>query len=100
NNARKDKHYEKKKTDKTLRSFDENINRGFYCRNVCGTCVDVCPNRANILVKINQSNIMMHIDDYCNDCGNCYISCPDPCRPYKDRFTLFRSVEDLEDSDN
>lgn len=97
--ARTDKHYGKKKKE-PLRSFAGPVNRGVGCRNVCGTCVDVCPNRANILVKIKHHKIMMHIDDYCNDCGNCYISCPDPCRPYKDRFTLFSSLADLADSDN
>jgi putative selenate reductase len=36
----------------------------------------------------------------CNECGNCAIFCPYSGRPYKDKFTLFPSEEDFNDSEN
>ena len=42
----------------------------------------------------------MHIDAYCNECGNCATFCPHSGRPYKDKFTLFSLEEDFENSEN
>ena len=36
----------------------------------------------------------------CNECGNCAVFCPYDGRPYKDKFTLFGSAEDMADSEN
>ena len=36
----------------------------------------------------------------CNECGNCAVFCPYDGRPYKDKFTLFWSEEDFENSEN
>ncbi|MFV0379294.1 MAG: 4Fe-4S dicluster domain-containing protein [Anaerorhabdus sp.] len=83
-----------------LVSFDDHKKVAIDCRVVCGSCVNVCPNRANITTIVDDKKVLMHIDDYCNECGNCYIFCPDPCTPYKDRFTLFSSSEDLKNSSN
>lgn len=83
-----------------LVKWGDNVKVGVDCRVVCGSCVNVCPNRANITTNLSDRKVMMHIDDYCNECGNCYIFCPDPCTPYRDRFTLFGSVEDMKNSTN
>ncbi len=72
------------------------------CSTVCENCVDVCPNRANVSVRVegfSQAQIL-HIDGMCNECGNCETFCPYESRPYKDKFTLFWSEADLINSTN
>ena len=72
------------------------------CPAVCEVCADVCPNRANVAVHVPgkcQAQII-HVDGMCNECGNCAVFCPYSGRPYKDKFTLFWSAEDFEDSEN
>lgn len=74
--------------------------RCLECSTVCESCVDVCPNRANIVVNVNGNPQIMHIDRMCNECGNCETFCPYSSAPYKDKFTLFNSKEDFNDSTN
>lgn len=85
---------------KPLATFGENVNVKVECKVTCGSCVNVCPNRANTTVVVDGVKRMLHLDDSCNECGNCYIFCPDKCTPYKDRLTLFSSKKALEDSTN
>ena len=77
--------------------------RCLSCAAVCETCVEVCPNRANVAVSVpgmRQSQIV-HVDGMCNECGNCAVFCPySQGRPYKDKLTLFWSREDFDDSTN
>ena len=72
------------------------------CSTVCEACVGVCPNRANISIKVPgfEKTQILHVDGMCNECGNCAIFCPYSGRPYKDKFTLFWSEEDFADSEN
>ncbi len=100
--AIEDKNYRKSEVarKKPLVSFDENVNVRVECKVTCGSCVNVCPNRANTTLMVDGIKRMMHIDDYCNECGNCYIFCPDKCTPYKDRLTLFAGKKELDDSTN
>lgn len=66
----------------------------YKCRN----CVDVCPNRANRpLPELKQA---VHMDDLCNECGNCACFCPFGYLPYRDKFTLFSAPEAMEQSEN
>lgn len=100
--AIENKNYKKSEVvrNKPLKTFDFNVNVKVDCRVTCGTCVNVCPNRANTTLNVAGQKRMMHIDDYCNECGNCYIFCPDKCAPYKDRLTLFAGKKELEESTN
>jgi putative selenate reductase len=78
-------------------------SRCLSCSSVCEICVDVCPNRANAVVKADgfaQRHQVVHIDRSCNECGNCATFCPHAGRPYKDKFTVFSSEEDFRDSEN
>lgn len=70
------------------------------CLKVCGACASVCPNRANVIVRVNGEKRMLHIDALCNECGNCASFCAEKCAPYLERMTLFDSPEALEDSRN
>lgn len=70
------------------------------CSTVCESCVDVCPNRANMVIYVHGSPQIIHVDRMCNECGNCETFCPYSSAPYKDKFTLFNSEEDFLDSTN
>ena len=72
------------------------------CETVCAVCADVCPNRANILLNIpgQAGGEILHMDEMCNECGNCAVFCPYDGAPYKDKFTLFGSEEDFNASEN
>lgn len=76
-------------------------DRCFACNIVCESCVDVCPNRANIAVEVSGiGKQIIHSDRMCNECGNCETFCPYDSAPYKDKFTLFNSEGDFNDSTN
>ena len=72
------------------------------CETICGACAEVCPNRANVVIHIPgcATAQILHVDGMCNECGNCAVFCPYDERPYRDKFTLFWSLEDFENSDN
>ena len=36
----------------------------------------------------------------CNECGNCTQFCPYASEPCRDKFTLFQTKEDMDDSKN
>ncbi|CAB1255099.1 putative selenate reductase subunit YgfK [Clostridium sp. MT-14] len=78
--------------------------RCLACSHICELCVDVCPNRANVLIKVEENfeskHQILHVDGMCNECGNCGIFCPYDGNPYKDKVTLFWSVRDFENSTN
>ena len=96
--------------------------RCLQCTAVCDKCVEVCPNRANysytsapfyadapILaveagkvvivdtegVAITQSRQIVHVDDFCNECGNCASFCVHQGRPYIDKPRIFMEEEDF-----
>ncbi len=77
-------------------------SRCLGCATVCETCVSVCPNRANVSVRVPGMALsqILHVDGMCNECGNCAVFCPYDSRPYRDKFTLFWSREDFENSGN
>lgn len=72
------------------------------CNTLCENCVDVCPNRANIAVRVpgRRMEQVVHIDRMCNECGNCLVFCPYSSAPYKDKFTVFMDEKDFENSEN
>lgn len=75
--------------------------RCLNCNCVCENCADVCPNRANVVITLPDYRCeIVHIDQMCNECGNCSAFCPYISSPYKDKFTLFRNEEDFNDSEN
>lgn len=76
--------------------------RCLSCSTVCENCVDVCPNRANISIQVPgmAKAQVVHVDDMCNECGNCKVFCPYASAPYLDKFTLFSSEGAMADSKN
>ncbi|NMM61912.1 putative selenate reductase subunit YgfK [Clostridium sp. P21] len=77
-------------------------NRCLECNHICESCTDVCPNRANVAVKVAGSKMpqIVHVDYMCNECGNCLVFCPYGSAPYKDKFTLFANEADFKNSEN
>lgn len=81
----------------------QEASRCLECNYVCSKCVDVCPNRANISIAVPgfQNRFQtLHLDAYCNECGNCAQFCPWQGRPYKDKVTVFSLAQDFENSTN
>ncbi len=97
--------------------------RCLECRTMCDKCVDVCPNRANVAFRtakaaigmpgfrvregrieataverfeIRQGRQILHIDDFCNECGNCETFCVHRGRPYRDKPRVFLTREGFE----
>jgi putative selenate reductase len=100
--------------------------RCVQCSTFCDKCIEVCPNRANFSYFISPVNLtlpilscsngdlvvsgnedfrvvqdrqIIHIDDFCNECGDCATFCVHEGKPYTDKPRLFleKSDFDLED---
>ena len=86
--------------------FKREASRCLECSYMCSKCVDVCPNRANVAIDMRAWEAfsdpyeIVHIDAYCNECGNCETFCPYSGGPYKKKFTIFSLKEDFENSTN
>jgi len=83
----------------------EEARRCLECDIFCNKCVEVCPNRANIAVPVRAPGFLnirqiIHIDAFCNECGNCATFCPYDGKPYRDKITLFSTIADLSASEN
>ncbi|MBR1937676.1 MAG: putative selenate reductase subunit YgfK [Spirochaetales bacterium] len=80
--------------------------RCLECSYLCNKCTEVCPNRANVAVDVRNYGFfenpyqILHIDAYCNECGNCEAFCPHDGGPYLKKFTLFSRQDDFENSTN
>lgn len=87
-------------------------SRCLLCSALCDKCVEVCPNRANLVLPIepvlwrlpilagNKGNLetvgeepfiiqqdrqILHIVDFCNECGNCATFCVHQGKPFRDK---------------
>jgi len=102
--------------------------RCLQCSTLCDKCVEVCPNRANYaytvsplrlelpllaceggelvmageeVLAIEQTRQIVHVDDFCNECGNCATFCVHQGKPYTDKPRLFLQWDDFEqETDN
>jgi putative selenate reductase len=105
--------------------------RCLQCSTLCDKCVEVCPNRANYALSLQQSSRqafkpislvvpkvscqqgklavtgqeafqieqprqIIHVDDFCNECGNCDTFCVHQGKPYRDKPRLFLRQDDYE----
>lgn len=98
--VRTDEVYSKKGILKTNGSVKDESIRCLECDKICECCVDVCPNRANVTLDVEGKKQILHIDCMCNECGNCTIFCPYNSAPYRDKFTLFHTLEAFNSSTN
>jgi putative selenate reductase len=80
--------------------------RCMECSYICNKCIDVCPNRANVAIDVRNTGLfddpfqILHLDAFCNECGNCDTFCPYDGGPYRKKFTLFNTKEDFDTSAN
>jgi len=85
-------------------TMDRESKRCLGCRALCTKCVEVCPNRANTMIRVangfRDEWQILHLDAFCNECGNCATFCPWDGKPYRDKLTIFASEEDLRKSTN
>jgi putative selenate reductase len=97
--------------------------RCLQCSTLCDKCVEVCPNRANYtffvapvsltlptvscqqgslvvtgeeVFQIEQPRQIIHVDDFCNECGNCETFCVHEGKPYLDKPRLFLMRDDFD----
>ncbi len=103
-------------------------SRCLQCSTLCDKCVEVCPNRANYTYfvepvhwqvpvlackngglmaageapfEIAQARQIIHVDDFCNECGNCATFCVHQGKPYADKPRLFLNEADFQqEADN
>lgn len=81
----------------------QEAKRCLECSYICSKCTDVCPNRANLSLAVpgfKDPFQIVHVDAYCNECGNCGQFCPWESRPYKDKLTVYNLPKDFENSTN
>ena len=105
----------------------EEALRCLKCDELCNTCVTVCPNFAlysymvnpfkinlqkiirsngvnkitdNGYFSIEQEPQILHIADWCNECGNCNTFCPTADAPYKIKPHLYLYREAFENDDD
>jgi putative selenate reductase len=102
--------------------------RCMQCSSFCDKCVEVCPNRANYTFTVSPVSVMLpqvscrqggwtvvgaetfqvaqarqivHVDDVCNECGNCATFCVHQGEPYRDKPRLYLKESDFEqETDN
>jgi len=101
--------------------------RCLQCSTLCDKCVEVCPNRANYTYfvtpvsltlprlsfkngrlavtgeetfEVKQKRQIIHIDDFCNECGNCATFCVHNGKPYLEKPRLFLKEADFQLEDD
>ncbi len=81
----------------------EEASRCLYCDEICDVCTSVCPNLAlypyNVepvkyllpegVFEVSQKPQILHLADWCNECGNCNTFCPSSGAPYKVKPHLY-----------
>lgn len=101
--------------------------RCLQCTSHCDKCVEVCPNRANVTYAalptsfdvpvvalsggrpavvaqerfaVTQARQILHIEDFCNECGNCATFCVHQGRPYMEKPRLCLNEHDFASQDD
>jgi putative selenate reductase len=101
--------------------------RCLQCSAFCDKCVEVCPNRSNYAYFVSPVNVMLpqlscqngglavtgekalrveqvrqiiHVDDFCNECGNCATFCVHKGKPYQEKPRLFLRESDFKSEDD
>ncbi len=100
--------------------------RCLQCSTICDKCVEVCPNRANYTYfadplqttlpvlscrdgelevsgeetfSLTQRRQILHVDDFCNECGTCATFCVHDGKPYLDKPRLFLDEANFQQED-
>ncbi len=104
----------------------EEAGRCLHCDELCSTCVTVCPNLANQAYAVEPRVVQMkkavrdahgrvdilpdepfcvrqpvqilHLADWCNECGNCRSFCPTADAPFQVKPKLHLGIESFYDA--
>ncbi len=101
----------------------DEASRCLQCSTFCDKCVEVCPNRANVPYRIEpvrfalpllsssdgklvvvgeepfevrQTRQIVHVHDFCNECGNCATFCVHQGKPFLEKPRLFLEKADFD----
>ena len=73
---------------------------GLFDCSTCDLCISACPTDANMRLPSIDSSIpftrrhqIANFADFCNDCGNCEVICPDMGAPQRLKMRFFGSEE-------
>lgn len=73
---------------------------GLFDCATCDLCISACPNDANMRLRSLDSSMafsrrhqIANFADFCNDCGNCEVACPDIGAPQRMKLRFFGSEE-------
>ncbi|MEW6592853.1 MAG: putative selenate reductase subunit YgfK [Candidatus Hadarchaeota archaeon] len=110
----------------TEKEAQEEADRCMQCSSFCDKCVEVCPNRANYtffvspmsmrlpkvssqqgglkesgdeIFRVLQGRQILHVQDFCNQCGDCATFCVYNGKPYMDKPKLFFERGDFDRED-
>ncbi len=101
--------------------------RCLWCDEMCSICTTVCPNFANRMYETDPVSIkllkavrsddgamtfeddgtcevkqryqILHLANFCNDCGNCNTFCPASGAPYRDKPGFWLTVSSFNEAD-
>ncbi|HEX7677234.1 MAG TPA: glutamate synthase [Thermoanaerobaculia bacterium] len=73
---------------------------GLFDCSTCDLCISACPTDANMRLRsvdcailFTRKHQIANFADFCNDCGNCEIVCPDLGAPQRTKMRFFGSEE-------
>jgi putative selenate reductase len=73
---------------------------GLFDCSTCDLCISTCPTDANMRLRsldgaipFTRKHQIANFADFCNDCGNCEIVCPDLGAPQRMKMRFFGSEE-------
>lgn len=73
---------------------------GLFDCSTCDLCISACPTDANMRMRsvdcalpFTRKHQIANFADFCNDCGNCEIVCPDLGAPQRTKMRFFGSEE-------
>lgn len=106
----------------TKEEAETEASRCLYCDEICDICTTVCPNLAfhsfktdkieyntqridckngNYVIsdssafEIHQTRQILHIADWCNQCGNCVTFCPSSGSPFIEKPHLYINEDEF-----
>jgi putative selenate reductase len=113
-------------TTQDSRAIEEEAGRCLWCDEICSICTTVCPNLANrtyritpfshmlqkavkteddkmafeddALFEIRQHYQVLHIANFCNECGNCNTFCPASGAPFRDKPRFWLTTESFNEA--
>ncbi|MCU0459752.1 MAG: putative selenate reductase subunit YgfK [Bacteroidales bacterium] len=114
-------------TTQDSRTMQEEAARCIWCDEICSICTTVCPNLANRTFRINpvcrilqkavktdddkivfeedslfdirQQYQILHLANFCNECGNCNTFCPTSGAPFREKPRFWLTTESFNNAE-